>query len=212
MNDTHISEPISPEDSLRASYYSLLARLFIAPMDEPTMTQLAQYAPALGSLGAEQVDAMDPLGRALHQAMLALCTAAQMQSLAATQAEFAQLFAAPGNTLDLTAAGYKSTLLQPLRQWLHDSEVNIDTDALGAAEDHISVLAQTMVFLITQSDLSASERADEQADFFVRFVGNWHEQLWTAIAHHLNTPFYQAAARFAQAFLAVEQAAFREMF
>lgn len=78
-------------------------------------------------------------------------------------------------------------------------------NAPGAVElgDHLGALCEAMAVLVRQQRPLAMQRA-----FFVEHLAGWSRQGLVTIAATPGTDFYRAVARFAQAFLTLEEQTF----
>jgi TorA maturation chaperone TorD len=188
---------MNPEETGRANFYGLLARLFYAPPDAALLEAIA---------GADEIDAQQG-GVAL--AWRDLARAAAGADPDAVREEYETAFVGVGKapiTLYACAYSIRYTNEAPL------AELRADLAALGLArrsgatepEDHIAALCETMRHLIAEQK---AELADQQR-FFSRWIRPAMEPLCNAIAESEITRFYQPVARFAKSFFELELAAF----
>ena len=190
-------ETLPPEEVARANFYGLLARLFYAPPDAQLLDTLA---------GAAGIDAQDG---GIGEAWQRLCSAAAQTDSEAVRDEYDAVFVGTGKspvTLYLCAYSIRFASEAPLaalRGELAALGLQRRGDA-GEPEDHIAALCDTMRHLIAiqKRDLAA------QGAFFNRWIGRAAGSLCDAIEAEPKTAFYRSVARFARAFLKIEQSAF----
>ena len=184
------------EEVARANFYGLLARLFYAPPDAALLHTLAQ------ATGIEAEDG--GIGEAWHE----LCRAAQADP-DAVRDEYDTVFVGTGKSpVTLYTCAYtiryaSEAPLAALRGELAALGLERREDA-GEPEDHIAALCDTMRHLIAiqKRDLAV------QGAFFNRWIGPAAGPLCDAIEAEPATAFYRSVARFARAFLEIEQSAF----
>lgn len=187
---------IAPEETARANFYALLARLFSAPPDAALLKAIAGE-----SLEGDLAAAWDELKRAAASA-----------DPQAVREEYETAFIGTGKapvTLYTTAYTIRYSNEVPL------AELRGELAKLGLArraqarepEDHIAALFETMRHLVAKQKIEL----DEQRRFFSRWIGPAIEPLCTAIEQSDKTAFYKPVTRFAKSFLLAEQTAF-EMF
>ncbi len=186
------------EDLARASWYALIARLFVAPAAAALLVELAS-AP---------VDRGSELG----QAYAALAAAATGADEAAVKAEFDALFLGVGRSEMLPYASYhlagflhERPLVQ-LRQWLAAGGL-ARTEQTVITEDHLAALADTMRYLILAEDPHLSS-LEVQRDFFSTFIVPWAERFCESLERSSAASFYRHPACLARSFFAIEQQAF----
>jgi len=188
---------LAPEEVARANFYGLLARLFYAPPDAALLETLA---------GAEGIDAQDG---GIGAAWEALREAAAQTDPETVRQEYDDAFVGTGKapvTLYTTAYSIRYASETPL------AKLRGDLAALGLArradagepEDHIAALCDVMRHLIAVQKRELAQ----QAAFFKRWIAPAAGPLCDAAAADPSTSFYKAVARFAKAFLDIEQSAF----
>jgi TorA maturation chaperone TorD len=189
---------LQPEDEARAAYYGLIARLFYAA---PDAAVLAQMLHANGFAGSDA-----PVALAWRE----LAAAAQTAFPVMLENEHTELFVGTGKaeitpylthyTIRFATDTPLVDVRQQLRRW--------DMARRGSAsepEDHVSSLCEAMRFAI-----AVQHRSDEeQKDFFDRFLYRGAIAFCDAVSASPKAVFYRSVARFARAFLELEQEAFR---
>jgi TorA maturation chaperone TorD len=189
--------PLPPEEVARANFYGLLARLFYAPPDAALLGTLA---------AASDIDAQDG---GISDAWQRLCRAAGETDPESVRDEYDTVFVGTGKspvTLYACAYSIRYASETPL------AELRGELAALGLArrddafepEDHIAALCDTMRHLIVVQKRELSE----QSRFFGRWIAPSFAALCNAIEDESGTRFYKPVARFANAFLTLEQSAF----
>jgi TorA maturation chaperone TorD len=186
-----------PEEVARANFYGLLARLFYAPPDAQLLETLA---------GAGDIEAQDG---GISGAWQGLCRAATQADAEAVRDEYDTVFVGTGKapvTLYACAYSIRYASESPL------AELRGKLAALGLArrddasepEDHIAALCDTMRHLVAvqKRDLAV------QSVFFKRWIAPSAGPLCDAIEAAPAVSFYRPVARFAKAFLDIEQSAF----
>jgi len=190
-------QALPPEEVARANFYGLLARLFYAPPDAPLLETLA---------GAAEIDAQDG---GISEAWQRLCRAAGQTDPEAVRDEYDSAFVGTGKspvTLYTCAYTIRYASEAPL------AALRGELAALGLArrddaaepEDHIAALCDTMRHLIAVQKRELSV----QGAFFSRWIAPAAGPLCNAIEAAPSTSFYKSVARFAEAFLDIEQSAF----
>jgi TorA maturation chaperone TorD len=184
---------IAPEEAARANFYALLARLFYAPPDAALLQAIAGQ-----TIEGDLADSWNGLARAAADA-----------DAEAVREEYETAFIGTGKapvTLYTSAYTIRYSSEVPL------AELRAELSALGLArraevrepEDHIAALCDTMRHLVAEQ----KRELDEQRRFFNRWIAPAADRLCAAIDTNANTCFYVSVARFAKAFLTLEQAAF----
>jgi TorA maturation chaperone TorD len=191
---------LAPEESARANFYGLLARLFYAPPDAALLAALA----ASGAIDAQDGE--------LGATWAALVQAAGEADPEAVREEYETAFIGTGKapvTLYTSAYAIRYSNETPL------AELRGVLATLGLArregaaepEDHIAALCDTMRHLVAEQQRLLAE----QSRFFGRWIAPAAGPLCDAIERAPQTVFYRHVGRFANAFLELEQSAF-EMF
>jgi TorA maturation chaperone TorD len=187
---------VAPEDTARANFYGLIARLFYAPPDEQLISEL---------LGAQPLEGEAPLAAAWRE-MVEACRNVFPVSL---EHEHTELFVGTGKsevTPYLSHYVVKHSTdnpLVPLRQQLAAWGIG-RREEVPEYEDHISGVCEAMRFSIAVQQRTP----EEQREFFERFVHRGAIAFCDAVSASKNARFYQPVARFARAFFDIEKAAF----
>jgi TorA maturation chaperone TorD len=182
-----------PEEAARANFYGLLARLFYGPPN----------AALLRAIGLEKLEGE------LAQPWEELQRAAAAADPEAVREEYETAFIGTGKapvTLYTTAYVIRHSNEVPL------AELRGELARLGLArraearepEDHIAALCDSMRHLVAQQKTDL----EEQRRFFNRWILPAGGPLCSAIELSDKTAFYRPVARFAKAFLTIEQVAF----
>ena len=189
---------LQPEDEARAAYYGLIARLFYAAPDAAVLAQMLHANAFAGS------DA--PVARAWRE----LAAAAQTAFPVMLENEHTELFVGTGKAevtpylTHYTIQYATETPLVDVRQQLRAWGIARRSSA-SEPEDHVSGLCEAMRFAI-----AVQHRSDEeQRDFFDRFLYRGAIAFCDAVSASPKAVFYRSVARFARAFLELEQEAFR---
>ena len=188
---------LPPEEIARANFYGLLARLFYAPPDAALLHTLA------GATGIEAEDG------GISAAWHGLCRAAVQAGPEAVRDEYDTVFVGTGKSpVTLYTCAYtiryaSEAPLATLRGELAALGLERRADS-GEPEDHIAALCDTMRHLIAVQKREVAS----QAAFFNRWIGPAFGSLCDAIEAEPATVFYRSVARFARAFLEIEQSAF----
>lgn len=193
---TPTSSPVAlqHEDLARAGFYTVLARLLLAP-----------DAPLLQTLAAQPVDEAEGGDDALAQAWVGLvqaCAATPPQAVAQAHAD---LFIAPGTPpLNPYASFYRSGVLmdEPLARLRQDLARRglARRAASGEPEDHLGALCDAMAALIRRGDSPAA-----QARFFAAHLRGWPARCLDDIGAFPRAGFYRSVAAFGRCFLEGEQ-------
>ena len=181
------------EEAARANFYGLLARLFYGSPD----------AALLQAIGLEKLEGE------LAQPWEELKRAAAAADPETVREEYETAFIGTGKapvTLYTTAYVIRQSHEVPL------AELRGELARLGLArradarepEDHIAALCDTMRHLVAQQETDL----EGQRRFFNRWIDPPLGPLCSAIERSDKTAFYKPVARFAKAFLTVEQVAF----
>jgi TorA maturation chaperone TorD len=189
---------LQPEDEARAAYYGLIARLFYAAPDAAVLAQMLHANAFAGS------DA--PVALAWRE----LAAAAQTAFPVMLENEHTELFVGTGKAeitpylTHYTIRYATDTPLVDVRQQLRRWGIARRGSA-SEPEDHVSSLCEAMRFAI-----AVQHRSDEeQRDFFDRFLYRGAIAFCDAVSASPKAVFYGSVARFARAFLELEQEAFR---
>lgn len=184
---------IPPEEQARANLYGLLARLFYGPPDAALLKAMCAET-MQGELAAPWQE---------------LAKAAASADPEALREEYETAFIGTGKapvTLYTTAYTIRysnETPLAELRGELARLGLGRRADA-HEPEDHIAALCDTMRHLVAGQKTAL----EQQRRFFSRWIAPPLDPLCSAIERSDKTDFYKRVARFARAFLTIEQAAF----
>ena len=188
----------APEETARANFYALLARLFYAPPDQALLDSLAAEPELEGAEGD------------LDRAWRELASAASQSDPREIKAEFDTAFVGTGKapvTLYACAYSIRYTNEAPLAQLRGElASLGLGRRAdVAEPEDHIAALCEVMRYLIAEHKRDLSE----QRAFFQRWIWPGAVPLCDAISRSDATSFYRAVAAFAKAFLELEHSAFQ---
>jgi TorA maturation chaperone TorD len=189
------------EELARAELYGLLARLWIAPIDEALMEQFR-----LAVTEAPQT------GGFLERPWQDLVSAVRAARLQAVVEEYDLLFGGVGKPdVFLYGSFYLSGFLneRPL------AALRTDLAALGLArdetrgetEDHIAGVFEVMRYLIAGDDVAVCN-LEQQRRFFRTHVQTWADALCDAVQAHPRAVLYAELATFTRAFVQVEAQGF----
>lgn len=190
-------DSIAEEDDLRASWYSLLARLLAAPADD---TLLA----VLRGLDGDESE----LGGALR----ALKRAATNTSARAIEQEYFDLFIGVGQSELVPYGSYYLTGFlheKPLARLRDDMALLgiARSDDVPESEDHIAALCDMMAGLITGGFGEPAELST-QRKFFDDHIGCWAPRFFENLEASPSTVFYMPVGTVGRLFMAVESQAF----
>lgn len=183
---------IPPEEQARANFYGLLARFFYGPPDSALLQAIAH----------------DKLEGELAAPWSELARVAAGADPEAVREEHETAFIGTGKapvTLYTTAYSIRYSNEVPLAALRGElARLGLGRRAgVHEPEDHIAALCDTMRHLIAQQKDLALQRG-----FFSRWIRPTAEPLCGAIERSDKTAFYKPVARFANAFFALEHAAF----
>jgi TorA maturation chaperone TorD len=192
------AEILSPEDQSRADLYGLLARLFYEPPDAELLRNLA----SAGDLSAEDETS------ALASGWRAIKLAAAQCDPEGVKEEFDSIFIGTGKaevtpyttaymarTETSDGGGHPLVLLRTFLAARGLARM----DGVHEPEDHIAGLCEVMRHLIGANDPSG------QREFFESFLLPSAHRLCDAITASRRVHFYAPVARFAAAFLQMEE-------
>lgn len=196
-----ISVPGDAEETARAELYGLLARLWLAPPDEPL---LAQFRVAV-------TEAPEPGGH-LERPWQDLVAAMRATTPAAARDEFDTLFHSVGRPEVFVYGSYY------LSGSLNDrplARLRTDLAALGLArdearmetEDHVAYVFEVMRYLIAGDDAGRCN-LEQQRRFFRAHVQTWIARLCDAVQGHPRARLWAAVAALTRAFVEVEAQGF----
>jgi TorA maturation chaperone TorD len=187
---------VAPEETARANFYGLIARLFYAPPDEQLISEL---------LRAQPIEGNAPIAAAWRD-MVEACRNVFPVTL---EHEHTTLFVGTGKaevTPYLSHYVIKYATDNPLvelRQQLAECGMGRRQE-VPEYEDHVSGVCEAMRFAIAVQHRSA----EEQRAFFERFVHRGASAFCDAVTASKNARFYQHVARFARSFFDIEKSAF----
>jgi TorA maturation chaperone TorD len=187
---------VAPEDTARANFYGLIARLFYAPPDEQLISEL---------LSAQPVEGDAPIALAWRD-MVGACRNVFPVTL---ELEHTELFVGTGKA-EVTPYLSHYVVQHATDNPLVDLRQQLAAWGMGRLEqvaeyeDHICGVCEAMRFAIAVQHRTA----EEQREVFERFVQPGAFAFCDAVSASKHARFYQQVARFARAFLDVEKAAF----
>ncbi len=190
-------QQIAEEDRLRASWYSLLARLLASPADD-------QVLAVLRGLGDDETE----LGAALR----ALKAAAEGASPGSIEQEFFDLFLGVGQSELVPYGSYYLTGFlheKPLAR-LRDDMMRLGIargEGVPESEDHIAALCDMMAGLITGA-FGVSADLATQRKFFDDHIGCWAPRFFENLEAAPSAAFYMPVGTLGRLFMAVESQAF----
>lgn len=198
MSEAQAAPALAPEDEARAACYGLIARLFYAPPDEGVLVQVLHASAFEGSSA--------PIALAWRD----LVEAARNAFPVLLENEHAELFGGTGKaeitpylshyTIQYATDTPLVDLRQQLKRWGMARR-----ESASEPEDHVSGLCEVMRFAI-----AVQHRADEeQKAFFDCFLYRGAIVFCDAVSASPKASFYRLVARFARAFLELEDEAFR---
>jgi len=187
---------VAPEDTARANFYGLIARLFYAPPGEQLISEL---------LRSPSIEGDAPIAAAWRE-MVEACRNAYPVTL---ENEHTELFVGTGKAevtpyLSHYVVKYSTdNPLVELRQQLAAWGMG-RREEVSEYEDHVCGVCEAMRFAIAVQHRSA----EEQREFFERFIYRGAIAFCDAVSASKNARFYLHVARFARAFFDIEKAAF----
>ena len=204
MNQPAAAPQLQPEDTARAAFYGLIARLFYAPPDQQLLGQMLH----MGAFDETRGDA-DARGRKLAQAWKAIVEACRTAFPVVLENEHTELFVGVGKaevTPYLTHYVIKYATDNPLvelRQQLARWGIARRENA-SEPEDHIAGVCEAMRFAIAVQHRSI----EEQKQFFERFLYAGGIAFCNAVTASAKSDFYRLVANFVREFLELEREAF----
>jgi TorA maturation chaperone TorD len=187
---------VAPEDTARANFYGLIARLFYAPPDAQLISELLSAQPVEGDA-------------AIALAWRDLVEACRNVFPVTLELEHTELFVGTGKA-EVTPYLSHYVVQHATDNPLVDLRQQLAAWGMGRLEqvaeyeDHICGVCEAMRFAIAVQHRTA----EEQREFFERFVQPGAFGFCDAVSASKNARFYQQVARFARAFFDVEKAAF----
>jgi TorA maturation chaperone TorD len=189
---------VAEEDTLRARFYALLARLLAEPPSDATMA----------SLRALEGDDTE-IGRSLT----ALRAVAAKTSVEQAEEEFGALFVGTGTEAELLpyASYYLTGFLyeRPLAQLRGRlAELGIERSGRGREpEDHIAFLCEVMHGLIVGS-FGKGAGTEVQREFFRAHILPWAGRFFQDLEKSKSAVLYMPVATIGRLFVGVEEEAF----
>lgn len=187
------------EERQRADIYLLLAKLLIAPPDEPTLEVARKLKGGDGALG---------------QAIDALAAIARAKTPPPIDDEYHELFIGldegelvPYASHYLKGALYDQPLVK-LRQDMKQRGIGWD-DSVKEPEDHISALCEMMAGLILGAFGECPATIEEQRAFYEAHIAPWAGDFFSDLQRAKSATFYMSLARIGAEFLAIESRAFQ---
>jgi TorA maturation chaperone TorD len=192
-----LPHPLTPEDSARADFYALLARLYADGPDARLLDMIAT---------AERIPGDSLFAAAWNRLVDA---SAAMDPEAAAQ-EYTDLFIGVGKSeVNLHASHWLAGHMneRPL------VELRGDLAKLGVArrgdvvmvEDHLSALCETMRLMITGSDGASRADVAVQREFFDRHLGSWVFACCGAIRETAIANYYVHVAQVTHNYMALDR-------
>jgi TorA maturation chaperone TorD len=201
------AQELAPEDQARAEFYALLARLFARAPDSSLLAAIAA-APPLAAPARPPDDDSGTLADAWDR----LRAASAATDVEAARDEFQTLFVGVGRSeVSLYASHYLGPQSgRPL------AEIRASLAELGLArrpdasefEDHLSLILETMRFLVAGDASRGPASVARQQGFFDRHVSPWALECCAAISTNAVANYYLRVAQFANRFLALERDSF----
>jgi len=202
-----VAFPLPPVEAARADFYAVGARLFGAPPDAAILAAIAtSNALDPASAGA------DSAGSRLAEAWERLRLASSVMDADAARQEYTDLFVGVGQSpVDLHAshwlAGRRERPLVEFRSALAALGLSRRAES-SMYEDHLSAVLETMRMLVAGAPGRAPADAATQARFFADHVESWVFACCDAIRSSALANYYDPAAQFVAAFLALERESF----
>ena len=191
---------VPPEEAARANLYGLIARLFYAAPDAQLISEL---------LGAPTIEGEEGNAGSLGAAWREMIEALRSAFPAALENEHTELFIATGKAPVTPYLSHyvprhgADNPLVALRQQLAAWGI-ARREGVPEYEDHISGVCETMRFIVAVQQRSA----EEQQNFFERFVYRGAIGFCDALSASNQARFYRLVSRFARAFFELEKEAF----
>jgi len=195
-----VQRPLSAEDTGRADFYALLARLFHAAPDARLLETLSLAPPLEGDA-------------ALGKAWSALLAASAAFDAEAALEEYEALFGGVGRArVSIFAGAYAGNSLarNPRVRLIADmSALGLSRQAGSSEpEDHFAALLDVMRILAAGGAGRESAPLSEQKAFFAAHLARTLPKFLVALAGAEGANYYRRVAAFAEAFAAIEQQSF----
>jgi len=197
-----LQRPLAPEESGRADFYALLARVFHAPPDSQLLATLAA--------AADLPEDADP---ALARAWSELAAASSVVDTDAVQGEYETLFVGVGKSEVTPYAAFyagASAVDHPRVR------LRADLAGLGLArrehvsepEDHFAAIFDAMRVLVAGGAGRDAAPLEEQRRFFQAHVAPAEARFLRALKASPNANYYRKVAALGEAFFAIETESF----
>jgi len=194
---TALLHPLTPEDTARASFYALLARLYADAPDRALLDAIAK---------AERISGDTLFAAAWNR----LAEASGAMDAEAAAQEYTDLFIGVGKSeVNLHASHWQvgAMMERPL------VELRSDLAALGLArradvtmlEDHLSALCETMRLLIAGAPGTPAADIAVQRSFFAQHVAPWVFDCCNAIRDSAIANYYVHVAELTDKFMALDR-------
>jgi TorA maturation chaperone TorD len=198
----HLQRPLAPEESGRADFYALFARVFHAAPDSPLLAALAA--------AADLPEDADP---ALARAWGELAAASSAVDAEAMQWEYETLFVGVGKS-EITpyAAFYAgATAVDHPRVRLRGDLATLGLarrEQAAETEDHFAALFDAMRVLVAGGAGRSAASVEEQKRFFQAHVAPAVGKFLQALKASRNANYYRKVAALGEAFFAIEAESF----
>ena len=197
-----VHRPLSTEDSARANFYALLARLLASGPDDALLGHLATAQPL-----PEGADA------ALAQAWQSLVDASNEADADAACDEYDTLFVGVGKAPVSIYAGFHAgapAVDHPrVRMQADLAALGLERTATGEPEDHYALIFETMRVLVAGGAGRDAAPLAEQERFFDRHVRPGAARFFAAVGAAREADYYRRVAAWGAAFIALEDESFR---
>ena len=192
------SQPISPEDQVRAELYSLLGNLLLEVPSQTTLDQLSQLQGDDGDVGS---------------AVNALAQIAKSINPAAVEREFNVLFIGMGRGEVLPYASYYLTgflhekPLADLRNSMRGYGIQ-RKDGIPEPEDHLGSLCEMMAGMIT-GGFGQVMTLQSQKEFFNAHIAPWAAHCFSDLEKAESAVLYAPVGSLGRLMMEIEQESFR---
>jgi TorA maturation chaperone TorD len=192
------SQPVSPEDQVRAELYSLLGRLLLEVPSQTTLDQLSQLQGDDGDVGS---------------AVNALAQIAKSMNSAAVEREFNVLFIGMGRGEVLPYASYYLTgflhekPLADLRNTMRGYGIQ-RKDGIPEPEDHLGSLCEMMAGMIT-GGFGQVMALQSQKEFFNAHIAPWAAHCFSDLEKSESAVLYAPVGSLGRLMMEIEQESFR---
>lgn len=198
----HVHRPLAAEDSARANFYALLARLFAGGPDDALVGNLATAEPL-----PEAADA------ALSQAWQSLVDASNEADAEDACEEYDRLFVGVGKAPVSIYAGFHGgapAVDHPrVRMQADLAALGLERTAPQEPEDHFALIFEAMRVLVAGGAGREPAPVAEQKRFFERHVKPGAARFFAAVGAAQQAGYYRRVAAVGAAFIALEDESFR---